>query len=92
MLRCCLWLQVNLSRVITDRLLPSVFAHLDQYVDGGRRVRSVSGLEAGVLEYCKRAGWLHPALQSREAEAQYLRSLVTSLKQYLLPNKYRTSR
>lgn len=81
-----------MSRVLTERLLPAAFSHLDQYVEGGRRVRGIGGLEAGVLAYCKGAGWLHPALENREAEAEYLRSLVGSLKPFLLPNKYQASR
>ncbi|KAF2363149.1 Phox-associated domain [Trinorchestia longiramus] len=83
--------EVDLTRVITERLLPSLFSHLDQYVEGGRRVRMAGGVETSVLEYTRRAGWLHPALESREAEAQFLRSLVTALKPFLLPQKYQGS-
>ncbi|XP_047735590.1 sorting nexin-14, partial [Hyalella azteca] len=83
--------EVDLTRVITERLLPSLFSHLDQYVEGGRRVRMAGGVEAGVLEYTRRAGWLHPAMESREAEAQYLRSLVRTLETFLLPQKYQGS-
>lgn len=85
-------LQVDLTVVITDRLLPALINHLDAYVEGSRRVRGNISLEATVVQYLRAGGGLHKAVRSREDEAAYLRGVLGTIMPFLLPEKYQSSR
>ncbi|XP_050722831.1 sorting nexin-14-like isoform X2 [Eriocheir sinensis] len=84
--------KVDLTMVITDRLLPALINHLDAYVEGSRRVRGNISLEATVVQYLRAGGGLHKAVRSREDEAAYLRGVLGTIMPFLLPEKYQSSR
>ncbi|XP_063864113.1 sorting nexin-14-like isoform X4 [Scylla paramamosain] len=84
--------KVDLTLVITDRLLPALINHLDAYVEGSRRVRGNMSLEAAVVQYLKAGGGLHRAVRSREDETAYLRGVLGTIMPFLLPEKYQSSR
>ncbi|KAK3881630.1 hypothetical protein Pcinc_013938 [Petrolisthes cinctipes] len=83
--------KIDLTTVITDRLLPALINHLDCYVEGNRRVRGNTSSEAAVIQYLRAGGSLHRAVKSREDEAAYLRGVIGTVMPSLLPAKYQSS-
>ena len=84
------YIQMNLSEVILEKLLPASLCHFDAYLQG--KQKNTTNHQTATLQYMKRTGLLHQALRSRSDEADYLRSIVNSLFPYLLPSNCQESR
>ncbi|CAL4096270.1 unnamed protein product, partial [Meganyctiphanes norvegica] len=83
--------KLDLTSLIMKEVIPIILSHLDAYVEGSRRHRGNTPLEATVVHYISAGNGLHRAVKSREEEATYLRAVISSLTKYLLPAKYQDS-
>jgi len=82
--------QVDLSKLIIEKVMPLSLWHLDCYSTGQNNINEDRNLEKNVLTCFGKN--LHQAVESRKAEELYLRCYSQRLLHYLLPPQLKKSK
>ena len=85
-----MYLQVDLSKLIIEKVMPLSLWHLDCYSTGQNNINEDRNLEKNVLTCFGKN--LHQAVESRKAEELYLRCYSQRLLHYLLPPQLKKSK
>lgn len=80
------YLQVDIVKLITEKAVNALLKHLDCYLQAQKVAKPHSNMEETVLFFL--GDKLHPAMQNRQSELNYLRQLTSNLLPFIVQQKY----